>query len=291
MMRGRQNVAVAVRCPDGKIEVTELPLASMYKGRFRERPLIRGIIVLIETMVLGMQALFYSAQVASEEDGEEISSAMLWATAAFAVVFAVAIFFVLPLLVTHFFIDPHITSAWMSNLLEGILRIGIFILYLWLINLMPDIRAVFAYHGAEHKSINAYEAGASLEVEQVKKYSTAHTRCGTNFLLVVLVLAIIIFTFFGQPVLWLRIMSRIVLIPVIAAIGYEFIRFGAAHMDNRIVRGIVAPGLILQKMTTREPDDSQVETALSALKKVLEADHNEQTNFGEPQTMSSAVNS
>ena len=281
-MRGRQSIAIAVRCPNGKIDVTGRPLASIYKGIFREIPFVRGIIVLVETMVLGVQALLHSAQIAAaEETGEEMPSTMLWGTVALGIVFAVAIFFVGPLLITHYLIYPYIASALVSNLLEGILRIGMFILYLWLINLMPDIRAVFAYHGAEHKAVNAYESGVPLELEQVKNYSTAHTRCGTSFLLVVLVLAIIVFSLLGRPPLWLGILSRIILLPVIAAFGYEFIRFGSAHINNPVVRGLLAPGLVLQSMTTREPNDSQIETALCALKEVVRVDCGEQLDLNE----------
>jgi uncharacterized protein YqhQ len=163
----------------------------------------------------------------------------------------------------------------MCNIIEGILRIIIFIAYLKLISLMPDIKRVFAYHGAEHKVVNAYEAGMPLELDYVKNYSTAHTRCGTSFLLAVLVISIIVFALLGRPPLWLGILSRIVLIPVIAALGYEFVRFGATHSQNWLVRGLLVPGLRLQAMTTGEPNDSQLETALSALKKVIEADSSE----------------
>lgn len=276
MMRGRKHVAIAVRRPDGEIDVTGQALASVYKGKFREMPFIRGVVVLIETMVLGIQALLHSANIASaEEPGEKISPMLLWGTMAVGIIFAVAVFFVVPLLIATYLIYPYIDSAFLGNLIEGIIRIGMFILYLWLVALMPDIRAVFAYHGAEHKVVNAYESGMPLELEYVKKYSTAHTRCGTSFLLVVLVLAIIVFTLVGRPPLWLGIISRIILIPVIAAIGYEFIRFGAAHIKNPVMRRILAPGLMLQSMTTREPSDSQLETAISALKKVIEADSSE----------------
>jgi uncharacterized protein YqhQ len=276
MMRGRNNLAVAVRRPDGEIDVVGRPLAKIYKGRFREMPFIRGIIVLIETLVLGIQSLFHSAQVAAaEEEGQEISPKLLWGTLAMGIIFATGIFFVLPLLVTHYLIYPFVSSAILGNIFEGVLRIGIFILYLVLVGLMPDIRAVFAYHGAEHKTVNAYEAGVPMEVEQVKNYSTAHTRCGTSFLLVVMVLAILVFTLLGRPPLWLAILSRIVLIPAIAAIGYEYIRFAAAHGGNLIVRSLIAPGIALQSMTTREPNERQLEIAISALKNVVEADSSE----------------
>jgi uncharacterized protein YqhQ len=284
MMRGKKHVAVAVRCPDGHIQVTNQPLASIYKGRLRELPFLRGVIVLIETMVLGIQALLHSANVAAaEETGEKISPWLLWSTMALGFVFAVAVFFVAPLLVTNYLIYPHVASALLGNLIEGIIRIGMFILYLWLIGFMSEIKTVFSYHGAEHKVVNAYEAGKPLELEHVRNYSTAHTRCGTSFLLAVLVLAIIVFTLIGRPPLWLGIISRIILIPVIAAIGYEFIRFGASKVNHPIMRGLLLPGLALQSMTTKEPNDSQLETAISALKSVLEAEACEQSP-PQPQT-------
>jgi uncharacterized protein YqhQ len=277
MMRGRENVAIAVRRPDGELDTTSQPLASIYKGRLRNTPLIRGIVVLIETLILGIQALLRSAQIASAEEGEEhMSPALLWGSVAVAITFAVALFFIAPLLLTRYLTDPYITSALVSNLIEGVLRIGIFIAYLKLIGLMPDIKTVFGYHGAEHKVVNAYEAGMPLELESVKDYSTSHARCGTSFLLAVLVIAIIVFALLGRPPILLSILSRIVLIPVIAAIGYEFVRFGAAHSENRLMHALLAPGLVLQSMTTREPDDSQLEAALSALTKVVEADSNTQ---------------
>jgi uncharacterized protein YqhQ len=276
MMRGRQNIAIAVRRPDGDISITSRPLATLYKGRFRNWPLIRGVIVLIETLALGIQSLLYSAQVAAAEEKEEnISPSLLWGSVVIAIAFAVALFFIVPLLLTRYLIDPHITSSLVSNIIEGVLRIGIFIAYLKLIGLMTDIKKVFAYHGAEHKVVNAYEAGMPLELDYVKTYSTSHTRCGTSFLLAVMVIAIFVFALLGRPSIWLSILSRIVLIPVIAAIGYEFVRFGAAHSENWFVHGLLAPGLLLQAMTTAEPNDSQLETAISALKKAIEADGSE----------------
>ena len=273
MIRGRENVAIAVRCTNGEINVTSQPLANIYKGRLRNWPFIRGIIILIETLALGVQALLHSAQVASaEEDDKSLSPALLWGSVAIAVAFAVGLFFIAPLLLTRYLADPYIASALVSNIIEGIMRIGIFIAYLRLISLMPDIRRVFAYHGAEHKVVNAYEAGMPLELDYVKSYSTSHARCGTSFLLAVLVIAIIVFALLGRPPLWLSLLSRIVLIPVIAAIGYEFVRFGAAHSRNWLVRSLLAPGLLLQSMTTGEPSEGQLETALSALNKVIEAD-------------------
>jgi hypothetical protein len=273
MIRGKEGVAISVRQPDGELNVVRQPLASIYKGRLREMPLIRGIIALVETLVLGTQSLLHSAQVAAaEEVGEKIPTAILWGTVAVSLALGVALFFMVPLFTTRYLIDPYIESALLSNVLEGLIRIGIFIAYLKVISLIPDIKRVFAYHGAEHKVVNAYEAGVPLEVESVKKYSTAHARCGTAFLFIVLIVSIFVFALVGQPTLWIRILSRIALIPVIAVISYEIMKFGAGHMNNPIVRVLLAPGLMLQAITTREPDDSQIEAAISALNEVIEID-------------------
>ena len=273
MIRGKEGVAISVRQPNGELNTVRQPLASIYKGRLREMPLIRGIIALVETMVLGTRSLLHSAQVAAaEEVGEKIPTALLWGTVAVSLALGVALFFMIPLFATRYLIDPYIDSALLSVVFEGLMRIGIFIAYLKLIGLMPDIKRVFAYHGAEHKVVNAYEAGVPLEVESVKNYSTAHARCGTAFIFIVLIIAIFVFALVGQPTLWIRILSRIALIPVIAAISYEIMKFGAGHINNKIVRILLAPGLMLQAITTREPDDSQLETAISALNEVIEID-------------------
>lgn len=277
MMRGRESVAISVRQPDGKLSTVKHPLASISRGRLREMPLVRGIIVLGETLVLGTQGLLQSAQIASmEEGGKEMPAALLWGTVAISIAFAVALFFMVPLLATRYLIEPYVSSVFLSVLLEGVIRIGIFVAYLRVIGFIPDIRRVFAYHGAEHKTVNAYEAGVPLEVEAVKNYSTAHARCGTSFIVIVLIIAIFVFALvdalLGQPVLWARILSRIVLIPVIAVVSYEIMKFGAGHVENRLVRILLAPGLMLQAMTTREPDDSQLEAAISALHEVVDTD-------------------
>jgi len=273
MIRGKEGVAISVRQPNGELNIVRQPLASIYKGRLREMPLIRGIIVLVETMVLGTRALLHSAQVAvAEEGGEKIPTALLWGTVAISLALGVALFFMVPLFTTRYLIDPYINSALLSNVFEGLIRIGIFIAYLKLISLMPDIKRVFAYHGAEHKVVNAYEAGVPLDVESVRNYSTAHARCGTAFLFIVLIVAILVFALVGQPTIWIRILSRIALIPVIAVISYEIMKFGAAHINNKVVRILLAPGLMLQSMTTREPDDSQIEAAISSLNEAIKID-------------------
>lgn len=271
-MRGRENVAISVRDPDGKLKTAKWPLPKTYKGRLREVPFVRGVLILIETLVLGTQALLHSAQIASAEENERIPTTLLWGTVAASVAFAVALFFVAPVLATRYLVDPYVSSALASNLVEGFIRIGVFVAYLVLIGLIPDIRRVFAYHGAEHKAVNAYEAGCPLEVEAIRGYSTAHARCGTGFVFIVLILAIFVFALLGHPPLWLTILSRVILLPVIAALSYEIMRFGASHARNAIIRILLVPGLALQAMTTREPNDGQLEAAISALNEVIEVD-------------------
>ncbi|MBA7507961.1 hypothetical protein ES706_06692 [subsurface metagenome] len=273
MMRGKEGIAISVRQPNGELNVVKRSLSGIYTGRLREIPLVRGIIVLVETLVLGTRSLIHSAQVASIEEGEEkIPAALLWGTVAMSLALGVALFFMVPLFATRYLIDPYINSALLSVVLEGLIRIGIFITYLKMISFIPDIKRVFAYHGAEHKVVNAYEAGVPLEVESVKNYSTAHARCGTAFLFIVLIIAIFIFVLVGRPPLWIRVLSRIALIPVIAVISYEIMKFGAGHAKNPIMRILLAPGLLLQAITTREPDDSQIEAAISALNEVIKID-------------------
>jgi len=276
MMRGQKAMVTAVRRPSGGLAIDVQPLATIYTSWMRRAPLIRGIIVLIEAMVIGIKTLLYSANVSLEEEEAEISGGLVWAMVAVSLVFAVALFFMAPLFLTKL-LDPYLNSPLVFNLVDGSIRLVIFIAYLKLITLVPDIKRVFAYHGAEHKVVNAYEDGAPLEVEAARKYSTAHVRCGTSFLFVVLIIAIIVFALVGLPSLWLMVLSRILLIPVIAALSYEVIYFGANHPKNSLVRAVVAPGLWLQTLTTREPDDSQLEAALAALEKVIEVDQLEES--------------
>jgi len=274
-MRGRKAMVTAVRRPGGGLALDTQLLAGIYSGRMRRTPLIRGVIVLVEALVLGIKSLLYSANVSLEEEEAEISGWLVWLLLAVSLGLAVVLFFMAPLFLTKL-LEPYITSSLVFHLIEGFIRLAIFIAYLGLITLVPDIKRVFAYHGAEHKAVNAYEAGAPLEIEATRKYNTAHVRCGTSFLFVVLMIAIIVFALVGRPALWLMVLSRILLIPVIAALGYEVIYFGNRHIDNRIVRAILSPGLWLQRLTTREPDDSQLEVALSALGKVVELDQAEE---------------
>jgi len=271
MMRGKKTMVTAVRRPSGGLVMDIQPLATIYTGWMRKTPLMRGIIVLIEALVLGIKTLLYSANVSLEEEEEEISGGLVWVMVTIAMALAVALFFIAPLFLTRL-LDPYINSSLVFHLIEGFIRLAIFIIYLKLMPLLPDVKRVFAYHGAEHKAVNAYEDGVPLELEATRKHDTAHVRCGTSFLFVVLIIAIIVFALVGLPSLWLMVLLRIILIPVIAAFGYEVIYFGGKHTKNGLVRAVLTPGLWLQSLTTKEPDDSQLEVAISALRKVVEVE-------------------
>lgn len=275
MMRGRRAMVTVVRRPGGSLATSTRFLSPFYTGRLRRTPVFRGAIVLIEAMSLGLNALMYSANVFTEEEEKPVSNATLWPMMGVALLFAVALFFVAPLFLTRL-VDRYLQSSLLFNLVEGVIRLAIFVAYLRLVALLPDLRRVFAYHGAEHKTVNAYEHGVPLDVDSVRQFNTAHVRCGTSFLFIVMVIAIVVFSVVGLPSLWLMVLSRVVLIPVIAAISYEVTYFGARHTGNVLVRAVLAPGLWLQSLTTREPDDSQLEVAVAALKKVTEIDRAEQ---------------
>ena len=279
MIRGKRMMSTAVRRSDGEIVVDTQTLPSIYTGRLRALPLTRGIVVLIEALVLGMKTLMYSANISLEEEGEKIEGPLMWVTMAVAMLIGVAVFFLVPMFLTKLF---TIGNTVLFHLVEGLIRMAIFILYLRLISLMPDIKRVFAYHGAEHKVVNAHEAGATLEVEAVSGYSTAHVRCGSSFLFVVLILAIIVFAMIGLPSVWIMVLSRLALIPVISALSYEVIYFGSRHTENPLVRAILAPGLWLQALTTRQPDERQIEVALLALSTAIEADQQSEEALPNP---------
>jgi len=275
MMRGQKTVAIVVRRPNGKLAINTKPLSAIYTGRLRRTPFIRGIIVLIESLILGISSLVYSANIALEEEKEKISGGSTWLLMFFSLALAVSLFFLAPLFLTKL-LDPYITSSLLFHLVEGFIRLAIFLVYLKLTSLLPDIKRTFAYHGAEHKTIHAYEDGAELETQAIRRYGTAHARCGTAFLLTVLVIAILVFALIGRHTLWLMVLSRVLLLPVIAALGYEATQFGARHMNNGFIRALMVPGLWLQSLTTREPDDSQIEVAMVALKEVLATDQGEE---------------
>ncbi len=275
MMRGPKVAVTVVRHPNGELVTNIKPLSSIYSGRMRRTPFIRGVIALLEALVLGVGSLVYSANVALEEEGEKLSSSSVWLILTVALAFGVGLFFLAPLFLTRL-IDPYISSSLVFHLIEGFVRLVIFLGYLKLISLLPDIKRTFAYHGAEHKTIHAYEDGAPLEPEAIKHYSTAHARCGTAFLLTVMVIAILVFALIGRQEVWIMILSRILLLPVIASLGYEVTQFGARHMQNGFIRAIITPGLWLQSLTTNEPDEGQIEVAAAALKEVLATEQAEE---------------
>jgi len=271
MIRGRRFMAVAVRRPEGDIALRLESLGGLSTGLLSRIPFLRGIVILWETLTLGTRALFFSYNVALGEEEKEIGRPVLWGTVILALALVIAIIFVGPVLAMGR-LEEAIDNERLAAFVEGVIRLGVFLAYLYLIGLLPDIRRVFAYHGAEHKAINALENGAPLEVEAVRRYGTAHPRCGTSFLLVVVTVSVLAFVLVGTPPFWERLLSRVVLVPVIAAVSYEVIRLMGAFQNSRLMRVLFRPNLWLQSLTTREPDDAQVEVAIHALREALAAD-------------------
>jgi uncharacterized protein YqhQ len=283
MMRGASNWAVAVRKPDGDIaEVHQTIKSPMARHPVFRLPVIRGVVALGESLAIGFRALAISANYAAAaeakegEEGEEVSTELTRAQLIFA--FAIAIGFAVLL----FKVSPALITDWIGIkrtgwfvIVEGGIRVTIFVLYLSLISLFPDLRRVFQYHAAEHKAINAYEAGEELKPEIVQRFSLIHPRCGTAFLLWVMVIAIFVFAFFGRPHWYWLIATRILLLPLIAGIAYELIRFAGKHQNNRILMSLLAPGMWLQRLTTREPSLDQIEVSIRALKEVLRLETND----------------
>ena len=271
MIRGPHSVAVACRRPDGDIAVRRESLSGVYTGVLRRIPFVRGVIVLWETLALGMRSLVYSSNVALGEEDKEISPISVIGMGLMALALVAVLFFAGPVLLTNW-LEDRIGSSVIVVVIEGVVRLVVLLAYLGLIALVPDIRRVYAYHGAEHKSIHALEAGDPLEPPSVQRHPTAHVRCGTSFLLTVVVVSVVVFAVLGSQDLWLRVVSRVALIPVIAALAYELIRLGGRFYGNPVARVLMWPNLALQKLTTRQPDDSQVEVALRALKEVMAAE-------------------
>ena len=267
MMRDAAKTATAVRLPNGEIAVEMHPVTSI-RDRYPvlNLPLTRGSVIMVESLVIGMRALSFSAQAAGEED-EQMTKKEIALTILFALVLASVLFIVIPTGAAHL-AAAYTNDPIVFNLIEGGIRLAVFLLYIWGISWMGGIRRVFQYHGAEHKTIHCYEAGEALTVENVQKFPRLHPRCGTNFLLIVMVIAIVFHVFFGWPDLWLRILSRLAVLPVVAGVSYEIIRF-AGRSENRIVRILITPGLWLQYLTTRPPNDEMVEVAIESLKAVL----------------------
>jgi len=274
MMRGSGSVAIAVRNPEGSIVVREEPIsATIYRGPLSRIPFVRGLGLLWDALGLGMRALTFSADVASGEEEGGFEGPVVWGTIALSLAIFIAVFFLGPAAAAdglHRLLG--LESSLLGNLIEGIVRLALIVGYIWVVGYLEDIRRVYAYHGAEHKTINAYEDGAALTPESVAAYSVEHPRCGTAFLFTVAVISVLIFSLLGRPPLWVRLLSRIALLPVIAGVAYEYIRFTARHINNPIVRIIAQPNLALQRLTTREPDAGMLEVAIVALKRVLAAE-------------------
>jgi len=305
MMRGRRDMAVATRAADGRILYYQEPLTSwVYRSKVMQWPFLRGIVLLWDSLLLGTRALVFSANVglqegddaptltvapdvmpalvlnpdhhmgakdAKAEEPSELTGAALWGTVAVSLLFGIGLFFVLPLLVTRV-IDAHISSSLLSNVIEGAFRLIILVGYLTIIGRIPDVRRVFMYHGAEHKTIHAYERGLPLDAAHIRDMPIEHPRCGTGFLLIVVLFSILVFALLGRPPFILRILSRIVLVPFIAGVAYEFLKLGAKYYGNIVVRTLLAPSMALQRLTTRTPTDDMLEVAAAALRRVLVAD-------------------
>ena len=270
MMRDAHRTATAVRLPNGEIDV-ETRTVSSIRDRYPvlNLPLIRGSVIMVESLIIGMRALSFSAQAAGEED-EQMTKKEIAITILFALVLASILFIVIPTGAAHL-AAAYTDDPIVFNLIEGGIRLLVFLLYIWGISFMGGICRVFQYHGAEHKTIHCYEAGEALTVENVQKFPRLHPRCGTNFLLIVMVVAIVFHVFFGWPDLWLRILSRLAILPVVAGVSYEIIRF-AGRSENHLVHILITPGLWLQYLTTRPPADEMVEVAIESLKAVLPAE-------------------
>jgi uncharacterized protein YqhQ len=270
MMRGVDWWSLAVRRPDDSIGVHEYPLVS-YMKRYPvlKLPVLRGMVALLESLVIGVRALTVSANESLGEAEEELGKKEIGVTLLIAFAFAVGLFFVAPLFLTGL-LQGQIGKGFWFWVVEGLVRVGIFLGYLLIVTQIKDLRRVFEYHGAEHMSIHALEHGEELTVANIEKYGTLHLRCGTSFLLVVLVVAIFVFAFVGRPAWYWLVLSRILLVPLIAGISYEIIRFAGRHEGNPIIRVVMAPGLGLQWMTTKRPDGAQIEVAVAALEKIVE---------------------
>jgi uncharacterized protein YqhQ len=272
MIRGARNMAVAVRKPSGEILVHgEVLPRGIYDSALGRLPLVRGLTMLWDTLVLGTRSLMFSADAALADEDVQFGGPLMWGTLLASLLIGVGLFVLLPMLLVGL-VDRYIKVALLSNLVEGLIRLLLFLAYLLAIRRLPDIRRVFAYHGAEHKTVNAYEAGVQLTPQEVKRFSTAHTRCVTSFLLIVLVLFVLLSSLLGRPPLVWRLLSRLVLVPLVAALAYEFIKFTARHDGHFLIRLLTAPGLWLQRLTTQEPEDSMLEVSIAALQRVLAED-------------------
>ena len=263
MMRGAQGVAIAMRAPDNRIVIHTEPLSGIYRNKWLKLPFLRGVIGLWDALGLGMRALTISANIQTGED-QKIEGPALYLTMAFSLALGIGIFFLAPALVGQLGERYLGLNSWWSNLLEGLIRLIFLVAYIWGVGKIDEIKRVFAYHGAEHKTINAFEAGVELTPENVARFPLEHTRCGTAFLLTLVLLSILLFSLFGPlPILW-RLVSRVLMLPILAGIAYEYIRWTARHLNSKVVRWLVKPNLALQHLTTRTPTADMLEVSIAA---------------------------
>ncbi len=282
MMKGPSKISTAVRKPGGEIEIKESNINPIFKHKFFKLPIIRGSFVLIDALVNGVKELMYSAEFYGEEFEEDAfdkflkkvfkekaDTAIIYASVIIALIFSIGIFILGPTFLTNL-LKGSITNTFLLNLVEGVIRVLLFVGYVYLVSKLEDIKRVFMYHGAEHKTIYCYENGEELTVENVRKYSTLHPRCGTSFMINVMLISIIVFSFFGWPNPFMRLVIRLAMLPVIAGLSYELNRYvGRCSNDNIFTRIITYPGFLIQKITTKEPDDSMMEVAIAAMNKVI----------------------
>jgi uncharacterized protein YqhQ len=271
LMRGRSAMAIAMRAPDGSIATHTERLAAVYRSRISRVPFLRGMILLWDALGLGMRALTISANTQTGED-EKLEGPALYITLGVSLLFGLGLFFAAPALVGWFFEQTLGWGVYVGAFMEGLLRLGLLIGYIWLIGFLPDVRRLFGYHGAEHKTINAFEAGAELTPENVSGFSLEHPRCGTAFLLTLVVFSILFFSLLGPLPIGLRLLSRILFIPVLAGVAVEYIRWTANHLNSRVVRWLIKPSLALQHLTTREPDRAMLEVAITSFQTMRNAE-------------------
>lgn len=269
LMRGKSSVAMATRAPNNEIIIHKEKLTGIYTSTLAKIPFLRGLIVLWDSLGLGMRFLTLSANVQSGED-EKLEGPTLYFTLFISLSIGVLVFFLLPAFLSGLLARLPGVSAWVSNLIEGGIRLAILILYLWIIGQMPEIKRVFMYHGAEHKTINAFENGVPLTPENIKAFPVEHGRCGTSFILTLVIMSIIVFTLIGPLPLHWRIITRILMIPILAGLSYEYIRLISKNLDSPVGKAIIMPNLFLQKMTTKEPTTDMIEVSIRAFNEMRE---------------------
>jgi uncharacterized protein YqhQ len=263
MMRGKGAVAIAMRAPDRQVVVHSEALGGIYKSKITRIPFLRGVVMLWDALGLGMRALTISANVQTDED-QKLEGPALYLMLGISLLLGVGLFFLLPAVIGQLTETFLKINSWWGNLAEGVMRLMLLVGYIWAVGRIPDVRRVFAYHGAEHKTINAFEASAELTPEVVATYPLEHPRCGTSFLLSLVLLSVLVFSLLGpMPMFW-RLASRIILLPVLAGIAYEYIRWTANHLESAWVRWMIRPNLALQRLTTREPSLDMLEVAIAA---------------------------